>query len=277
MKEIIALDEKIVALPEGSLPEEGIDISRDERAAAVETLPEDIRAEIDALQSALNGVIPEPFDYFVFLGGDEEASFSINLDQMPAAGSIGGDFDAGRSIVEQVRELDWEEQRRLATEQRVQMKEIVYMLDRLAGPLPSARKWQREFREEIKDFVREKRRDAGKIHVLVWDEEEELMESEYADGEAFRAGLPGVIMEGGELLAVVAFGKPLPVERLDALKAEAQRTLQARMRADAAAKATEEAGAADMADAPVRDVREIEAEVISDSGVEPRAGEAAAG
>ncbi len=255
MKEIIALDEKIAALPEGTLPEEGIDISRNERAEVVETLPEEIRAEIDALQSALNAVVPEPFDYFVFLGGDEEASFSIQFENMPA----GGDFDAERSIVEQVRELDWEQQRTTAVEQRDKMDEIVYLLDRIARPLPSAKKWQREFREEIKDFVREKRRDAGKVHVLLWDEAGGLMESEYADGDAFRAALPGVIVRGGELVSVVAGGKPLPVERIDALKAAAQKN--ARERGPAEAETPAEPA-----------VREIESEVVGKNGGGPPPG-----
>ena len=259
MKEIIALDEKIVALPEGTLPEEGIDISRNERADAVETLPDELRTEIDALQSALNAVVPEPFDYFVFLGGDEEASFSIQYENMPAGGSIGGDFDPARSIVEQVRELDWEAQKIMAVEQRDKMDEIVYLLDRIARPLPSAKKWQREFREEIRDFVREKRRDAGKVHVLLWDDAEGLMESEYADGDVFRAALPGLIVRGGELVSVVAGGKPLPVDRIDALKAAAQK--DARERKPAEEPATDPA------------VREVEAEVRRAEGGDVPSGE----
>ncbi len=252
MKEIIALDEKLAAHAD-SLSEEGIDISRHEMADAVATLPPELRAEIDALQRALNGVVPEPFDYFVFLAGGEEPSFNIQFENMPA----GGDFDAERSIVEQVRELDWEKQRASAVEQRDKMDEITYLLDRIARPLPPAKKWQREFREEIKDFVREKRRDAGKIHVLLWDEAEGLMESEYPDGDAFRAALPGVIVRGGELVSVVAGGKPLPVDRIDALKAAAQ-------------KAARERGPAETPADPA--VREIESEVVENGSDSPSAG-----
>lgn len=257
MKEIIELDQKLTAWHGGQRPEATIDISRDEMADAVAALPDDLRAGITSLQRALNEVVPEPFDYFVFLGGDEEASFSINFEQMPAAGSMGGDFDPARSIVEQVRELDWDEQRRLASEQHDRMDEIVYLLERIARPLPSAKKWQRQFREEIKDFVREKRREAGKIHVLIVDEAEGLLASEYADGDAFRAALPGVIVRGGEVVSVVAGGKPLPVERIDALKAEAQRHARER-------------GPAENADQPADpSALDIEAEVISEPGATP--------
>ena len=259
MKEIIALDEKLAALPADTLPEEGIDISRHETHDAVATLPAELRAEIEALQGALNAVVPEPFDYFVFLAGGEEPSFNIQFENMPA----GGDFDAERSIVEQVRELDWDAQRTLAVEQRDKMDEIVYLLERIARPLPSAKKWQREFREEIKDFVKKKRRDAGKIHVLLWDDAEGLMESEYADGEAFRAALPGVIVRGGELVSVVAGGKPLPVERIDALKAAAQK--------DARERGPAEAPAADPA------IREVESEVVEENGGDPPSGGPSAG
>ena len=259
MKEILALDQRLTAQVGDSLPEEGIDFSRDGASEALETLPELLRAEIEALRQSLNGVVPEPFDYFVFLAGEEGPAFSLHLNQMPTGAPDGG-FDPERSIIDQVRELDWEALRLRAEGQRGQMDQILQLLDQISRPLPSAKKWQRQFREEIKDFVREKRRDAGKIHVLMWDEAEGLMEGEHTDGDALRAALPGVIIQGGEVVAVVAGGKPLPVERIDALKAEAQRVVRERVREDMLAE-----------DAPAGNasVREIEAEVVSGGGEEP--------
>ena len=97
------------------------------------------------------------------------------------------------------------------------------LLDRVMSPLPSAKGLQKDFREPMRDFVKEKRRDFTKVHVLYWNEEDGLMEVEFADGPAFQEQLQGMVADGCGLIAVVAGGKPLPAERIDALKADAQR------------------------------------------------------
>ena len=88
------------------------------------------------------------------------------------------------------------------------------------------------------------------------------MESEYADTDAFRAALPGTLVRGGEVITVVAGGKPLPVERIDALKAAAQKSARERGPVEAPADPA---------------VTEIEAQVMPRDGEESPAGEAGDG
>ena len=232
MKEIIALDETIRALALDFLPEDSIDFSRDEVGDGVALLPEEIQTRIASLQQAINAALPEDFDYFAFVGvSDEPPMFSLHYERMPAGGSVDGTFQPDRSLIEQLPEVNWEEQRAKAVKFQQTLDAIVEMNERTSGPLRSAKALQREFREEAREFIKEKRVDAGRIHVLYWDDEHELMEAAFDDGGALREALSGLIARGSEIITIIAWGKPLPVERIDTLKSEAQKTLRERLEA----------------------------------------------
>lgn len=228
MKELIHLHLQILALPEDARPETGVNFSREEDdSEGIELLPDALQAEVAALRQAINATLPEDFDYFAFAGDAEEGpSFSLEHERMPAAGSEDGTFHPERSLVEQLRELDWEAQRADAGQARQQFDSVLYLTERMSQPLPSAKGLQREFREETRDFIKEKRVIADRIHLLYWEEERELMEADFADGDALRAALPDLIAQGADVITVVVWGKPLPVERIDALLAQGQKTLR---------------------------------------------------
>ena len=172
--------------------------------------------------------MPEDFDYFAFVGGDEGPRFGLDRDGMPF-GSEEEEWDPERSIVDQLRAFDWETTRARAKESHA-MAQAMSILQRITRPIPSAKGLQRDHRETVKDFVREKRRGTGKVHVLYLHGVEGLMEVSFEDGDAFREMLPGMVGRGEDVLAIVANGKPLPVERIDSLNAQAQRTLKEQMR-----------------------------------------------
>ena len=244
MKEILALDEAIRALALDSLSEEEIDFSRDVFGDGVALLPAELQTEIASLQQAINAALPDDFDYFVFVGTpDEPPLFSLHYERMPAGGSADGTFQPDRPLIEQLQEVNWEAQRAKAAEFQQNLDRIVEMNQRTSGPLRSAKTLQREFREEAREFIKEKRVDAARIHVLYWDDESGMMEAAFDDGGALRETLPGLIARGSEIVVVVAWGKPLPVERIDTLKNEAQKTLRERWEASDAP--AEEEGAED--------------------------------
>ena len=236
MQEIIALHEAILALELEPPFEEGIDFSRDTISDGIELLPDELQARIESLQGAINAALPEDFDYYAILAfPDEPASFSLDYDRMPAGGSLDGTFLPERSLIEQLQAVNWEEQRAKGRELREKMDGILRLNAIMSGPLRSAKAVQREFREEAKDFIKEKRRDAARVHVLYWDEKEGIMEAAFEDGAAFREVLPGLVVSRSEVITIVTGGKPLPVERIDALMGEAQKA----MRAEIVAKITE--------------------------------------
>ena len=227
MKEILALDEAIRALALDSLSEEGVDFSRDVFGDGVTLLPTELQTEIASLQQAINATLPDDFDYFVFVAFPQlPASFSLHHQEMPAGGSDDGSFQPERSLIEQLREVDWEEQRAKAEDFQQEVDDVMQLEERMSAPLRPTKAVQREFREDAREFIKEKRVDAARIHVLYWDEEEGLRELSYDEGGALRAALPDMIARGAEVITIVAGGKPLSVERIDALNQEAQRFLR---------------------------------------------------
>ena len=192
MKEIIALDETILALELDFLPEDSIDFSRDEVGEGVALLPEEIQQQITSLQQAINAALPEDFDYFVFVGvPDEPPMFSLHYERMPAGGSVDGTVQPDRPLIEQLSEVNWEERREKAVKFQQTLDAVVEMNERTSGPLRSAKALQREFREEARGFIKEKRVDAARIHVLYWDEEEEMMEAAFGRRRSVAQGPAG--------------------------------------------------------------------------------------
>ena len=228
MKEIIDLQTRVLAHAPELAEGKGIDFSRAETGGDFTLLSPELRAEIDDLQRALNAAIPEDFDYFVFIGGDEGPFFGLEFERTPAGPE--GDWNPEQSILDQLGPFDWEGAREKARSGGETMQNLIALLDRIEHKPPSAKGLQRDYREEVKDFVREKRRDAEKVHVLYLSAKKELMEVAFEDGEAFRDMLPGMVSRGEGVFGVVVHGKPLPVERIDALNAQAHRTFQERFR-----------------------------------------------
>lgn len=230
MKELLALHEKILALPEETRPEEGVNFSRaEEDREGVDGLPEDLQAELRALWQAVNDTLPEGFDYMAFAGDSEQgALFGLEYDRGHVGGSIDETFLPDRSLVEQLRETNWEEARAKAIKHRETLGSFLALSQRLNTPPRATKTVQREFREEMQPFVREKRADTGRIHVLYWDEEHGMMEVHFGTADELRDLLPSVVARGSEVITIVAWGKPLPVERIDALMKEAQATLRER-------------------------------------------------
>ncbi len=223
MREIIDLHERVRARVGDAMPEEGVIFLRSEEVGNADLLPDDLRAEVDALRQQLDALVPADFDYLVCFGSpDDPPLFDLSFDEAPA-GNIGGTkFDPARPVCDQLRSLDWEDQRARAREDAAHWSEIMRGIERVTTPLAPAKQFQRLFREEMKDFIKEKRRDASKIHVLYWHEVDDgLNELDFPAGDALRAALPGLVGGGAEIVTMVAGGKPLPVEKIDALKAAA--------------------------------------------------------
>ena len=222
MKELIDLQEKILAAASDDLPEEGIHFSSEEGIDGLECLPTSFQAEVTSLQETLNGLVPEDFDYYVILGlAAAPPKFGLSFDESPAGSMEDGTFDAERSLFDQLRLLNWEKREQIAWKNAVIFERLMRYIKRTSTPLPSAKQLQRTFREETRDFIKEKRGDLSKIHLMYWEEAGGLMELDFPGSDALREALPDLVGEGAEIVTVVAGGKPLPVERIDALKVEA--------------------------------------------------------
>ena len=108
--------------------------------------------------------MPEDFDYYVILGmTGVPPKFGLSLDESPAGSAEDGTFDSARSLFDQLLLLDWEERARIADKNAVIFERLMRYIARTSTPLPSAKQFQRTFREETRDFIKEKRPDYSKI------------------------------------------------------------------------------------------------------------------
>lgn len=239
MRELIALHEKILALPKelrllcsfgwmgdsSTWWEAGVD------EQDFEGWPEDVKAEFHTLTNATIAVMAEGFIFKASMGYDDEDTkgprfqlFDRGLGR--ASDSANGDFVPDRSLIEQLRELSWEEQRVRANEHKRNMEAVVELVDRLTKPtLPyNAPHWS--LGEDLRRFFWGIRDDVGRIHVLYWEKGHGQIKASFDTVNDLREMLPGTVARGVDIISVVAWDKSLGVECFEAMRLWERRFLR---------------------------------------------------
>ena len=220
MKEIAALHEQILSVSPSIFGDEfGLIILSRVILTGVERLPEALEEEAKELVAAFNRVVPEDFHYSIM--------FSADGSSLMIAHELGDvyfdltNLDFDRSVFEQVESLDWSGKRAEALAGATDLDDDDE--DELAPPVVLAtHPFQKAFRDEMKDFIKEKRRDASIVSVLMFSERvEELLEQEFKSLAELNEHVPGMMFYRDHIVTVVANGKPMPAKEIDRLKSRA--------------------------------------------------------
>jgi integrase len=111
MKEIIELNNRLVGQLGKSSSEHVLMLGRDGQPEELKRLPVEFQAEIEAFRAKVNEVVPNDFDWALFLG-DDWPDFTIEYNDGPQTGfSRGHEWQSGRCIIEQLKAFDWEAER----------------------------------------------------------------------------------------------------------------------------------------------------------------------
>ena len=236
MKEIIELNQRIVAL--GVVPkEEGFVMVRTKGDLPVklQAWPLLIRVELDGLRKRLNTVIPTDFEGLLVLGDTEPGLTLEYNDGAQTTANCPIPWDLTRSIFEQFEEIDWPSKRAEVIEECQTFDKMKEAAKHAAPKLPSTKQLQKEFREDMREFVKLKRTDLSKVHVLMFGEQDDekpencLTEAAFESVESFGSALIDIMPHQVWIITVVANGKPLPVGKIDELKQSALGELQKHM------------------------------------------------
>lgn len=205
----------------------------------VPTPPEALLQELQALQQRVSPLIPDDFDFDLSLGGEEPMLYTSYPPDTPDAGFDELPLDLDTDLAEQLGKVDWEERREEAVIAAVQ--NIEAMAQHLFSPAFSTKALQKAFREDMKSWIKEVRKDATHTHILFWDDnpffDEELDEEEEEPGldtlsyptyAAFLDDLEFLIIDSKFIVTIVADGKPLSVDRIDRLKRDATNRMKAK-------------------------------------------------
>lgn len=225
MKEINELNRRLLEGAKEHLPEEGLMFQREDAPEEFERLPIEWRDEINAVREKLHQVMPDDFGYTLYVG-DGEPSLTVEYENGPMAGAFRPhEWIDGVSILDQLREFDWDAERSWAIRGSELFDVIADRAKEMPTRIPSTKKLQKLCQDEVKDFIKDARKDASKVHVLFWQGDEGRTE-EFADLKAFEHDLPNRMTNECHIIAVVANGKPLKVKRVDAMKQAALKELE---------------------------------------------------
>jgi len=226
MREIIELNERLLRDCGGQLPDEGLMLGRRDAPEELEKLPPKPREEVEDLRSRFNQVLPDDFDYVLCLGDKAPALMLDYYNGSMTGGGRGHDWQEAVSIFDQLRELNWDEERKWAIQGTETFDAIAAVAKELPVMLPLTRALQKRFSDPVKAYIKEKRRNVSRVYVLLWDGEESLLDEDFGDVRAFERELPDIMTHMLHVLTVVAEGKPMPAEKIDRLKKAALKQLE---------------------------------------------------
>jgi hypothetical protein len=92
--------------------------------------------------------------------------------------------------------------------------------------LPSTKQLQKAFPDVMQEFIKAKRMQTSKVHVLAWDGDQTMLTTEFAEMKAFCKVLPDIMATQQLIIAVMADGKPLPAQKIEKLKQQALKELK---------------------------------------------------
>ena len=187
------------------------------------------------MRSKVNEVVPDDFSYWLCLGC-EAPDFRFEYEDGAQAGFFQGhDWKVNESIIEQLRAVDWDAERKKGIGACQFFDELVASAKHRPARLPSTKQLQRRFREEMKTFVKKHRNDDGSVHLLMFREEDGINPDSGIQEEAFAnlEMIPGELVDLMTVrywvIAIVTEGKPLAVGKIDELKDLALKELREHM------------------------------------------------
>jgi hypothetical protein len=188
----------------------------------------EVRSLAEAVHLELNRFIPEDFGYTVHLGS-EKPTMGLSFEDGSQMGSIHPlEIEEHLSIEGQLGSKDWDEQRAIEMSGCQVWDRITEEAERIPATVLTTKALQRHCREDLKEWIKLKRRDRTKVFILMW-RDEDFAEEEFESLEAFERDLYNILAVEYHVIAIVADGKPLPAKRIDQLKAGTLRMMKEHM------------------------------------------------
>lgn len=224
MKEICELNNRLLAARKGLV--DVLMIQRDTDAMNLQGVPAKLRAELTSLVENIGKAIPNDFAFDLSIG-DSSPMLQVRFQDGPQAMAfINLEWREDVSIVEQLDAVDWDAQREDSLKDLRIFDEMREQAPKMPSRLPSTKQLYKVFRDDIREFVRSPRRDASKVEVLLWRDDEELTQENYPDLKSLQDDLINIMPVQRLVLSVVAHGKALSHNQLEDMKRRALKELE---------------------------------------------------
>ena len=223
MKEIIEINKRILIEAPGIVPagDDCIFVSRDGGdGKELEKLPPAIKADLDALRSQLNEVVPNDFSYTLCLG---EYNPNIMLefhDGAMAIATCNETFNPDAPIIEQLKAVDWDKHRSFGMSGGQFFDGIREFAKETNPELTPTLEIQKGFAHELEAFAKTKRQGAEHIFLLKFRQDEGVTENSCTSMKRLRGDLCDLMTCGYDIIAIITDKKLLPPRKVDKLKRE---------------------------------------------------------
>lgn len=232
MKEIIELNNKILIEAPGLVQQGGerLMIYRDGAASEDLTkLSHELQGELYALHITLNGLVPNDFDYVLYLGDYNPELILEFCDGAMSRASCAEQFKPELSIFDQLERVDWEDHRKFGMSGSQIFDGFSALSHDIEPEFPATLTIQQRFPNELQTFSKKAHAGSATIHLLKWREDERVSEEGLANMDDLMGMLIDLMTCRFDVIAVKVDGKLLPPEEVDALKLKTLKVLKEEM------------------------------------------------
>ncbi|MGO8699460.1 MAG: hypothetical protein ACLQVY_17275 [Limisphaerales bacterium] len=154
--------------------------------------------------------------------GNDSPGLMIEYEDGSQTGFFQGhDWQPNRSIIEQLKEFNWEAERERALAGCQIFDAMKEDAKHLPSRLPSTKELQKAFRVEMREFYKAKRKASRGVHVLMWRDDEGVKVENFENQASFCRELPDIMTVQFLVITVIVNGRPLSRDELEVLKKKA--------------------------------------------------------
>jgi hypothetical protein len=209
--------------------EKSLSVSREEFPWEAKQLSGRLRTQLRTLRNQLSKLVPDDFGYTVELG-DEEPSLQLSYNNGPMTQFCWWEsVKSWLSLADQLNEINWSEQRQKGVVGGEIFDEMQEAAKDAPENIPSTKRLQKKFGEQMDAFVKAAQTDRTKVQVLLVTDDCGVLELEHFDFEdlkSFTGELPNLMTCAHHVIAVVARGKVVPAAEIDRMKRAALEELE---------------------------------------------------
>ncbi|MBK1830904.1 hypothetical protein JIN77_09215 [Verrucomicrobiaceae bacterium R5-34] len=200
-----------------------VSFSREDASDSYSSLRRSTRDELEKMRAQLNRLIPNDFDYHVFI---EDGSISGSLeysDGPDSGGGMGLPAELDGNYVQDLKKVNWEDLRAFFIQGANLHDNAAAIAKNLPSKMPSTAAAQLFHAEALESFMSEIKNDNAILGVLAYDDTaDSYIASAYAENEreTMDADICDMLTFGFPIIAIVENGELLRVDATEKLKHE---------------------------------------------------------
>jgi hypothetical protein len=231
MINVFALNQSLIGSPALARAEDNtLRIERDTDSRNIPGLSPKQTDEIQQIVDFISECVPDDFDFVLSLGDSEPRLMLVYEDGLTSGASDSFSFSTSEELYFALPHVDWDSKRGELLKRQQIYDEMLEIADQRPVQIPSVKFLRKSFKEQVKQFHKEARREAAECKTLIMlppsrDDDGKRLDFKMPSMETLVHCLGDAMTYGGLIVSLCIKGRPLPSREVEEYKRKALREL----------------------------------------------------